>query len=344
MNTPFSKCKIDWLCDAEHQIDLDDTDSWYTHSKNPLPEGGGGGWVEILTLDRGISVSRATHSFDKNSCNDNLTVGRVHAELPEPAFIVQSLRSGQVSIQENSIGCSYKINPDLSLFHNVHQLDFVPTLDCSADIEVTVLKIGHGPMTSIIGESLYDSLTSALKIHTIPSAAVMRVPQTISSILYRSLRSNGTQGTLKQLFTEARILDYLCLLTEHFTDKKSSSGKNKREIIAADVHDELMKMGGKLPTLSKLASQYGLTAKSLNEAFKESYGEPIVSFITNQRLSEAHYALKESDVAIKVLASRLGYSHVNHFITAFRRKYGYPPGKLRKQVPCSKAANISPGD
>jgi AraC-like DNA-binding protein len=344
MKPPFSKCKIDWLCDTQSQVDLDDADSWHTYSKNPLPEGAGGGWVEILTLDRGISVSRATHGFEKSSPNKTVTVGRVHAELPEPAFIVQSLRSGQVTIQENTLARSFIITSDNSLFQNVDQLDFVPILDCSLDIEVTLLKIGYRPMASIIGEPLYDSLTSALKINAVPSANVMRVPQSISSILYRSLGSNGTQGTLKQLFTEARILDYLCLLTEHFTDKKNRSSKNKREIIAAGVHDELTKMGGKLPTLSQLANQYGLTAKSLNEAFKENYGEPIVSFITNQRLSEAHYALKESDVAIKVLASRLGYSHVNHFITAFRRKYGYPPGKLRKQENSIKTANISVDD
>jgi AraC-like DNA-binding protein len=33
---------------------------------------------------------------------------------------------------------------------------------------------------------------------------------------------------------------------------------------------------------------------------------------------------------MKVIAERLGYSHVNHFITALKRKFGYPPGSVRK--------------
>jgi len=35
---------------------------------------------------------------------------------------------------------------------------------------------------------------------------------------------------------------------------------------------------------------------------------------------------------MKVLAARLGYSHVNHFIAAFKKKFGYPPGSLRKKL------------
>ena len=45
---------------------------------------------------------------------------------------------------------------------------------------------------------------------------------------------------------------------------------------------------------------------------------------------EAHAALVEGDLPIKVLSRRHGYSHVNHFMRAFTRKIGYPPGNLRR--------------
>jgi AraC-like DNA-binding protein len=32
---------------------------------------------------------------------------------------------------------------------------------------------------------------------------------------------------------------------------------------------------------------------------------------------------------MKVLAERLGYSHVNNFIHAFSKRFGYSPGSLR---------------
>ncbi|NTW85245.1 MAG: AraC family transcriptional regulator, partial [Holophagaceae bacterium] len=33
---------------------------------------------------------------------------------------------------------------------------------------------------------------------------------------------------------------------------------------------------------------------------------------------------------MKALAANLGYSHVNNFIYAFKKKFGYPPGSVRK--------------
>jgi AraC-like DNA-binding protein len=34
---------------------------------------------------------------------------------------------------------------------------------------------------------------------------------------------------------------------------------------------------------------------------------------------------------MKALANQLGYSHVNHFITAFKRQFGYSPGTIRRR-------------
>ena len=49
------------------------------------------------------------------------------------------------------------------------------------------------------------------------------------------------------------------------------------------------------------------------------------------RLAQAHSALVQSAVSIKQLAARLGYAHVSNFAIAFKRRYGYPPGSLRRK-------------
>ncbi len=176
-----------------------------------------------------------------------------------------------------------------------------------------------------------NDITSSLDITTTPSAAVSSIPQYISKTMHHSLLANSMQGSLKQLYAESKILDYMCSLAEFLTDmSETSSGASRKRKIVNELHDELTRLGGKLPSLSELASRYGMSSKTLNETFKQTYGEPIVSFITNHRLTEAHAALEQSDIAIKVLASRMGYAHVNHFSAAFRRKFGYPPGHVRK--------------
>lgn len=73
-----------------------------------------------------------------------------------------------------------------------------------------------------------------------------------------------------------------------------------------------------------------MSARWLYEAFTREYGQTIFSFITDHRLNEAHVAMREGALPIKAISARLGYSHVNHFTVAFKKKFGYPPGSLRR--------------
>jgi len=75
-----------------------------------------------------------------------------------------------------------------------------------------------------------------------------------------------------------------------------------------------------------------VTAAKLNQSFQKKYDQSIYSFLSNQRLDQAHQALLDSDIPLKTLAHKIGYSHVNHFITAFKKKFGVTPGSLKKRA------------
>ena len=91
-----------------------------------------------------------------------------------------------------------------------------------------------------------------------------------------------------------------------------------------------MGLEGKFPTIDSLSAQFGRSAHSLNDEFKSEYGESIFNFILNHRLNSAHEAIKNTNVPLKQLADKLGYTHVSNFRAAFKNKFGYSPGKLRK--------------
>ena len=80
-----------------------------------------------------------------------------------------------------------------------------------------------------------------------------------------------------------------------------------------------------------MAERFGMSARWLNNEFAREYGKTIYAFVTDMRLAEAQAALMQSSLSIKALSVRLGYSHVNHFTTAFKRKFGYPPGSVRRK-------------
>jgi superfamily I DNA/RNA helicase len=62
------------------------------------------------------------------------------------------------------------------------------------------------------------------------------------------------------------------------------------------------------------------------------YNQSIYNFLANQRLDQAYQGLLETDIPMKILAHKIGYSHVNHFITAFKNKFGVTPGSIRRQI------------
>jgi len=96
------------------------------------------------------------------------------------------------------------------------------------------------------------------------------------------------------------------------------------------VHNFLLSVGSETPTLQSLSKKFGASPNKLNVEFTNVFGESIFSFLTSYRLEQARLAIKNSDLPLKSIAHRVGYSHVNHFITAFKRKYNQTPGSLRQ--------------
>jgi AraC-like DNA-binding protein len=162
----------------------------------------------------------------------------------------------------------------------------------------------------------------------------MAIPMHVSAPLCASV-SPTLKGQLKILFAQSKVLEYLCALSVYMGDALAASvnqprlPSRKRDTVRP-LHDYLAQMEGKLPSLLELAERFGMSARWLNNEFTQEYGKTIYAFVSDVGLTEAQAALMESDLSIKALSVRLGYSHVNHFTNAFKRKFGYPPGSLRR--------------
>ena len=101
---------------------------------------------------------------------------------------------------------------------------------------------------------------------------------------------------------------------------------------AAAVRAHIEATGLRCPNLPELAHTFGLTAKTLNTDFIEAYGMSVSRFIREHRLSIAHEQLQNTDVPLRELCERLGYSHVSNFSSTFKAFFGYSPTALRQKV------------
>lgn len=211
----------------------------------------------------------------------------------------------------------------------------IPLIDSSSNSEMTSLIVTASALAGLMGANMAQMLISQLGLNAPPAIRILPIPVQVSMPL-RACISPTLQGQMKILFAQSKVLEYLCGLAGYLGAQLSvpdpGSPSRKRERMR-ELHATLMQLEGKLPSIDELGARFGMSARWLNSEFVLEYGLPIYAFITDLRLNEAHAALLKSDVPIKSLALRLGYSHVAHFTNTFKKKFGYPPGSLRRGRP-----------
>lgn len=84
-------------------------------------------------------------------------------------------------------------------------------------------------------------------------------------------------------------------------------------------------------SLSKIASDLGVTSIYLTQCFKRSEGMPLYRYQTLLRLSRALDRLPERD-DITDLAFELGFSSHSHFTAVFRNELGTTPSRYRSRA------------
>lgn len=146
----------------------------------------------------------------------------------------------------------------------------------------------------------------------------------------RDIMDCHLSGGLKLLFLQAKCVELLILQAEAF--ERSRPGKTT----LTSAHDKdcityareyLLQHITDPPTLQELAAIAGTNTFKLKNGFKELFNNTVFGYLNEMRLDQARTLLQEG-IPIKEVADRTGYSSVQHFSTAFRKKFNIPPGKF----------------
>ncbi|GAA5037220.1 AraC-like DNA-binding protein [Thermocatellispora tengchongensis] len=95
-------------------------------------------------------------------------------------------------------------------------------------------------------------------------------------------------------------------------------------------------------TVESLGARAGLSRAGFARRFTGLVGLPPLAYLTWWRLATAARALRESDASVAEVAARVGYGSEFAFSAAFKREYGLPPGRYRRQV-CAPAPGQAAG-
>jgi AraC-like DNA-binding protein len=84
-------------------------------------------------------------------------------------------------------------------------------------------------------------------------------------------------------------------------------------------------------TLERLAAEAGTSRSVLSDRFARYLGEPPLSYLGRWRLQLAARQLRGSQKTIQRIACDVGYDSEAAFNRAFKREFGQPPARYRKQ-------------
>ena len=140
-------------------------------------------------------------------------------------------------------------------------------------------------------------------------------------------------GRMAELYRESKVLELLALQFDSLAEKPAEQSQlTARELARVrDAHDRLLSELGQTPGLQELASAVGLSPKRLNLGFRLLYGQTVFEFLRDARLDAARKLLTERpDLPLKQIAWTVGYAQATNFISAYRRRFGVPPGRHKR--------------
>lgn len=107
--------------------------------------------------------------------------------------------------------------------------------------------------------------------------------------------------------------------------QQESTGR--RQIIAnfirTNAHKDL--------TLQDLCRELHLSASRTRHVVMEQFGRTFKHLVTAERMLRARNLLLGSDLSIEEICYRIGFSNVYYFNSAFKKKFGLPPGRYRRE-------------
>lgn len=138
------------------------------------------------------------------------------------------------------------------------------------------------------------------------------------------------------MFLQSKAIELLALQCEQVesesrrnrvlqVDKISRTDEERiyyaRDLLLANAQDPL--------SLNELARKAGLNEFKLKNGFRKVFDNTVFGYLSDYRLDQAKQMIREGKLSFTDIADELGYSSLQHFSNAFRKKYGMSPREVK---------------
>lgn len=162
-----------------------------------------------------------------------------------------------------------------------------------------------------------------------PSFITPGMKDIIAQIMYCPFDENT-----RQFYFDLKVREFLYLMLEHafkstpsrykFTPYETACIIKAKKILLEDISKKPL-------TLQMLSRAVAINEFKLKAGFKQLFGTTIFDCLHEARMEKARELLLTTNEPIKHICILTGYPRMTNFITAFRRRFGYTPGSLRRR-------------
>ncbi|MEI7613717.1 MAG: AraC family transcriptional regulator [Betaproteobacteria bacterium] len=331
---PNELLKFSWLLTPDSDdVTLDRSGQDLQRMPYAIPAEIGEAWIDSLAFSDGIILYRAVHAMEPSPRGQLIPLLDVDSIPQEPMFNAQIWLSGFGCHHEywkgrNSPPVEIVAFPGRDTFRHKKIWHAKVLVEGGVTSEMKSVVVPDAAMSTLLGEDATEILLNRLGLSAERQTVVLPMPLHVSAPL-RDAMSGQFSGAARKLFAQARILDYLAGLLNFVLSEDALPSQPASDRKIEELYHYLISLEGHMPTLIDLAKEFGMPVRRMNADFTAKFGQSIYGFVTGHRLAQAHAILSSDPVPMKTLAVRLGYSHVNHFSAAFKKRFGYPPGSLK---------------
>jgi len=150
----------------------------------------------------------------------------------------------------------------------------------------------------------------------------------------RAILQCNYPASLKKIFLYSKCLEILVLQADAYERQQKAKGKiyiktdyDKELILFA--RDYLIQHFDLPPSLRELSRIAGINEFKLKRGFKESFNNTVFGYLADYRLEMAKDSLLSGEKSPSQLAFDLGYSSLQHFSSAFKKKFGMSPREVK---------------
>ncbi|NEQ24157.1 MAG: helix-turn-helix transcriptional regulator [Microcoleus sp. SIO2G3] len=136
-------------------------------------------------------------------------------------------------------------------------------------------------------------------------------------------------GAAKRLYLQGKVFELMALqLNGMMADQTATATASVKPDTIARIHHAAEILRSQLehpPSQAELARQVGVAYCTLHKGFVTTFGMTPFAYLTQQRMKQAEYLLKELNYTVAEVANQVGYANPARFAAAFKRQCGMTP-------------------